>query len=339
VQGASLKQDDIVERFFVTTTHHWLLFLTDQGRVYRCKAHELPEANRNGRGQHVANILAFQPDEKIAQVIALRDYAAAPYLVLATRKGLVKKTALPEYDNGRSSGLIAINLREDDSLIAAALISADDDLLLVSRKAQSIRFHASDDALRPMGRPTSGVIGMKLADDDELLAMQVAPAGGDEQTTALLVVSDGGFGKRTALKEYRRQGRAGYGVLTAKMPEGRGQLVGALIVSDADEIFAITSTGVVIRMSVQPLRYLSRPTGGVKLVALANGATVVAVAHNGEAAAEETLDEADGDMLQTEAAPDGAAPAALEADGTAPDGSTDELPRPDAAPEDEEGPA
>src|ERR671920_826912 len=149
VRGASLKQDDIVERFFVTTTHHWLLFFTDKGRVYRAKAHELPEANRNGRGQHVANILAFQPDERIAQVIALRDYTAAPYLVLATRKGLVKKTALSEYDNGRSNGLIAINLREDDSLIAAALISPDDDLLLVSRKAQSIRFHASDDALRP----------------------------------------------------------------------------------------------------------------------------------------------------------------------------------------------
>ena len=339
VQGASLKQDDIVERFFVTTTHHWLLFFTDQGRVYRCKAHELPEANRNGRGQHVANILAFQPDERIAQVIALRDYAAAPYLVLATRRGLVKKTALTEYDNGRSSGLIAINLREDDSLIAAALISPDDDLLLVSRRAQSIRFHASDDALRPMGRPTSGVIGMKLLEDDELLAMQVAPAGGDEETTALLVVSDGGFGKRTALKEYRRQGRAGLGVLTAKMPEGRGQLVGALIVQDTDEIFAITSTGVVIRMPVQPLRFLSRPTGGVKLVALTNGATVVAVAHNGEAAADEELPEPDGDMLQDDAAPQGTDAPADDADGTAPDGSPDELPSPDAAPEDEEGPA
>jgi DNA gyrase subunit A len=169
--------------------------------------------------------------------------------------------------------------------------------------------------------------------------MQVAPAGGDEETTALLVVSDGGFGKRTALKEYRRQGRAGYGVLTAKMPEGRGELVGALIVRDADEIFAITSTGVVIRMSVQPLRYLSRPTGGVKLVALAGGATVVAVAHNGEAAAEQGLAEADGDMLQAEAAPDGAAAEVLEADATAPDGPTDPLPGPDATPEDEEGPA
>jgi DNA gyrase subunit A len=286
VQGASLKQDDIVERFFVTTTHHWLLFLTDQGRVYRAKAHELPEANRNSRGQHVANILAFQPDEKIAQVIALRDYGVAPYLVLATRKGLVKKTALTEYDNGRSSGLIAINLREDDELIAAALISAEDDLLLVSRSAQSIRFLADDDALRPMGRATSGVMGIRLRDGDELLAMSAVRPGSDDGDDALLVVTDGGFGKRTRLAEYKRQGRGGQGVLTARIEEKRGQLVGALIVQDADEIFCITSSGVVIRMSVSPLRFLSRPTGGVKLVALDAGATVVAVAHNAEAAAD-----------------------------------------------------
>jgi DNA gyrase subunit A len=286
VQGASLKQDDIVERFFVTTTHHWLLFFTDQGRLYRAKAHELPEANRNSRGQHVANILAFQPDEKIAQVIALRDYGVAPYLVLATRKGLVKKTALTEYDNGRSSGLIAINLREDDELIAAALISSEDDLLLVSRSAQSIRFLADDEALRPMGRATSGVMGIRLRDGDELLAMGAVRPGSDESDDALLVVTDGGFGKRTQLSEYKRQGRGGQGVLTARIEEKRGQLVGALIVQDADEIFCITSSGVVIRMSVSPLRFLSRATGGVKLVALDAGATVVAVAHNGEAAAD-----------------------------------------------------
>ena len=295
VQGASLREDDIVERFFVTTTHHWLLFFTDKGRVYRAKAHELPEANRNGRGQHVANILAFQPDERIAQVIALRDYAAAPYLVLATRKGLVKKTALTEYDNGRSSGLIAINLREDDELLAAALISAEDDLLLVSKQAKSIRFQADNEALRPMGRATSGVMGMRLVGDDELLAMQVARDDED----ALLVVTDGGFGKRTRLSEYKRQNRGGQGVLTARIEEKRGQLVGALIVSDADEIFAITSAGVVIRMSIEPLRYLSRATSGVKLVALDQGTTVVAVAHNGEAAADvETAQETPADTAE-----------------------------------------
>jgi DNA gyrase subunit A len=303
VQGAALKQDDIVERFFVTTTHHWLLFFTDQGRVYRCKAHELPEANRNARGQHVANILAFQPDEKIAQVIALRDYTVAPYLVLATRKGLVKKTALTEYDNGRSSGLIAINLREDDELIAASLISAEDDLLLVSRGAQSIRFLADDEALRPMGRATSGVMGIRLREGDELLAMGAVRPGSDDTDDALLVVTDGGFGKRTRLSEYKRQGRGGQGVLTARIEEKRGQLVGALIVQDADEIFCITSSGVVIRMSVQPLRYLSRPTGGVKLVSLDAGAAVVAVAHNGEAAADEAAGEDGADVVTEGLAP------------------------------------
>ena len=282
VRGAQLKQDDIVEHFFVTTTHHWILFFTNMGRVYRAKAHELPETGRDARGAHIANVLAFQPDEHIAQVMDIRDYGVAPYLVLATRKGLVKKTALREYDNGRSSGLIAINLREDDELIAAALISADDDLLLVSRQAQSIRFRADDEALRPMGRATSGVMGIRLRDGDELLAMVVA----DDLEAALLVVTDGGFGKRTALTEYKQQGRGGSGVLTAAIAEKRGQLVGALVVRDGDEVFAVTSTGVVIRVPVAGLRLLSRATGGVRLIALDPGATVVSVARNGEAESE-----------------------------------------------------
>jgi DNA gyrase subunit A len=279
VQGAALKQDDIVEHFFVTTTHHWILFFTNKGRVYRAKAHELPEANRNARGQHVANILAFQPDEHIAQVMDIKDYGAAPYLVLATKRGLVKKTALREFDNGRSNGLIALNLREDDELLAAALVSADDDLLLVSRKAQSIRFRADNEALRPMGRATSGVKGMGLRDGDELLAMQVA----NDDEAALMVVTDGGYGKRSKLGEYRRQQRGGSGILTAKLEERRGSLVGALIVRGADELFAVTSSGVVIRMPVEGLRHLSRGTMGVKLVSLDPGTTVVSVARNGEA--------------------------------------------------------
>ncbi|HWG95318.1 MAG TPA: DNA gyrase C-terminal beta-propeller domain-containing protein, partial [Mycobacteriales bacterium] len=295
VQGARLKQDDIVEHFFVTSTHHWLLFFTNKGRVYRAKAHELPEADRNARGQHVANILAFQPDERIAQVIALKDYAAAPYLVLATRGGLVKKTALTEYDNGRSAGLIAVNLREDDELIGAALISAEDDLLLVTRKAQSIRFQADDEALRPMGRATSGVRGISLLDDDELLGMQVAPAGGEEEEAGLLVVTDGGFGKRTPLSAYRRQGRGGKGILTFSRDAGdRGGLVGAMVVHEADEVFAITSSGVVIRVQVSLFEPRSRTTMGVRLVKLGAGDTVVAVAHNGEQAAEEAAEQADG---------------------------------------------
>ena len=288
VQGAALKQDDIVEHFFVTTTHHWILFFTNKGRVYRAKAHELPEANRNARGQHMANFLAFQPDETIAQVMDIPDYRVAPYLVLATRDGIVKKTALTEYDNGRSSGLIAINLRDGDELIAAALVTAEDDLLLVSTKAQSIRFQADDEALRPMGRATSGVRGMRLADGDALLAMEVARPGED---TALMVITNGGFGKRTRLSEYKRQGRGGSGVLTAKIEEKRGSLVGGLVVEDGDELFAITSSGVIIRFAVSGLRFLSRATGGVKLMALGKDDTIVAVARNRDAEVSDDDDE------------------------------------------------
>ena len=289
VRGAALKQDDIVEHFFVTSTHHWILFFTNKGRVYRAKAHELPETARDARGAHIANVLAFQPDEHIAQVMDIRDYGVAPYLVLATRDGLVKKTALREYDNGRSSGLIAINLRGDDELIAAALISAQDDLLLVSAQAQSIRFQADDEALRSMGRATSGVMGIRLRGEDRLLAMVVA----NDLEAALMVVTDGGFGKRTSLADYKRQNRGGSGVLTAAIAEKRGQLVGALIVRDGDEVFAVTSSGVVIRVPVAGLRLLSRATGGVKLISLEPGASVVSVARNGEAAAdvEQALEE------------------------------------------------
>jgi len=282
VRGAALKQDDIVEHFFVTSTHHWILFFTNKGRVYRAKAHELPETARDARGAHIANVLAFQPDEHIAQVMDIRDYGVAPYLVLATRDGLVKKTGLREYDNGRSSGLIAINLRGDDELIAAALISAQDDLLLVSAQAQSIRFQADDEALRSMGRATSGVMGIRLRGEDRLLAMVVA----NDLEAALMVVTDGGFGKRTSLTDYKRQNRGGSGVLTAAIAEKRGQLVGALIVRDGDEVFAVTSSGVVIRVPVAGLRLLSRATGGVKLISLEPGASVVSVARNGEAAAD-----------------------------------------------------
>jgi DNA gyrase subunit A len=287
VRGAALKQDDIVEHFFVTTTHHWILFFTNQGRVYRARAHELPEAARDARGSHVANVLAFQPDERIAQVMDIPDYQVAPYLVLATRNGLVKKTRLVEYDNGRSNGIIAINLRDGDELIAAALISADDDLLLVSKRAQSIRFGADDTTLRPMGRATSGVMGIRLAETDELLAMVVA----NEQGADLLVVNVGGIGKRTSLEKYSRQGRGGMGVLTAKLEEDGGDLAGALVVRADDEVFLVNSAGVVIRMPVDGIRVSERNTKGVKLISLNDEATVVSVARNAEAA-EEAADEA-----------------------------------------------
>jgi DNA gyrase subunit A len=290
IRGAALRQDDIVEHFFVTTTHHWLLFFTNKGRVYRAKAYELPDAGRDARGQHVANLLAFQPDERIAQVLDLRDYQVAPYLVLATLAGLVKKTRLEEYDSPRSGGIIAINLRDDDELISAQLVSSDDDLLLVSRKAMSIRFTATDEQLRPMGRATSGVIGMRFRNGDELLSMDVVRPGAD-----LVVATGGGYIKRTKVEEYRRQGRGGYGIIAARVTEDRGNLVGSLIVHEGDEVLAITSSGGVIRTRVTESdpRITGRDTMGVRLINVTDGDSVVAIARNAEAAeeAEETPDD------------------------------------------------
>jgi DNA gyrase subunit A len=278
VSGASLRQDDIVSHFFVISTHAWILFFTNKGRVYRAKAYELPEANRVAKGQHVANLLAFQPDEHIAQIIQIPNYQVEPYLVLATKNGLVKKTKLEEFDSNRSGGIIAINLREDDELVGAALAAPENDLLLVSKKAQAIRFNATDDALRPMGRATSGVIGMRFGDNDELLAMEVVRDDMD-----VLVATNGGYAKRTPIDEYPVQGRGGKGVLTAKITERRGGLVGAVVISPDDELFAITSNGGVIRTPVKPVRRTrDRNTMGVKLMDLPEGVTIVAIARNAD---------------------------------------------------------
>ncbi|MEU4214299.1 DNA gyrase subunit A [Actinoplanes sp. NPDC026623] len=278
VSGASLRQDDIVSHFFVISTHSWILFFTNKGRVYRAKAYELPEANRVAKGQHVANLLAFLPDEHIAQVIQIPNYQVEPYLVLATKNGLVKKTRLEEFDSNRSGGIIAINLREDDELVGATLAAPENDLLLVSKRAQAIRFNATDEALRPMGRATSGVIGMRFSEDDQLLAMEVVREGMD-----VLVATNGGYAKRTPIEEYPVQGRGGKGVLTAKITERRGGLVGALVIDPEDELFAITSNGGVIRTPVKPVRRTrDRNTMGVKLMDLPEGVTIVALARNAD---------------------------------------------------------
>ncbi|ABW09476.1 DNA gyrase, A subunit [Parafrankia sp. EAN1pec] len=280
VQGAALREDDIVEHFFVTTTHHWLLFFTNKGRVYRAKAHELPEQARSAKGQHVANILAFSQDERIAEVMAIQDYQAAPYLVLATKRGLCKKTALTDFDSNRAGGLVAINLRDDDELISARLVAPGDDLLLVSRNAQSIRFHADDEQLRPMGRATSGVIGMRFDEADELLSMDVVVP---ESPADLLVATSGGYAKRTPLAEYPIQGRGGKGVLTAKIVSTRGGLVGALVVEPNDQLYAITSNGGVLRTVAKDVRRAQRQTMGVRLIDLEAGVQVVGVARNADA--------------------------------------------------------
>ena len=279
VQGAGLKQDDIVRHFFVCSTHDWILFFTSQGRVYRAKAYDLPEASRTARGQHVANLLAFQPEERIAQVIQIRGYEDAPYLVLATRNGLVKKTALTDFDSNRSGGIVAINLRDGDELVGAVLCSAEDDLLLVSANGQSIRFSATDEALRPMGRATSGVQGMRFNADDYLLSLNVVREG-----TFLLVATSGGYAKRTAIEEYTTQGRGGKGILTIQYDTRRGKLVGALIVDDDSEVYAITSGGGVIRTAARQVRKAGRQTKGVRLMNLGEGDTLLAIARNAEEA-------------------------------------------------------
>jgi DNA gyrase subunit A len=282
VKGAALKQDDVVDHFFVASTHDWLLFFTNQGRVYRAKVHELPDAGRDARGQHVANLMAFKPEEQIAQVLSFKDYNAAPFLVLATKGGLVKKTPLTEYDSPRTGGLIAISLKPGDEVVSASLVRNDDELLLVSKKGMSLRFVTDDESLRSMGRSTSGVIGMKFRADDELLTM----ARVDSQSTQgafVFTATDGGYGKKTPIEEYRLQGRGGIGIKAAKIDENsRGSLVSALVLFDSDEILAITSAGTVMRTPAAEVRQTGRDSMGVRLVNLDIGATLLSVTRNSE---------------------------------------------------------
>ena len=279
VKGASLKQDDVVDHFFVASTHDWLLFFTNQGRVYRAKVHELPDAGRDARGQHVANLLAFKPDETIAQVLSFKDYNAAPFLILSTKGGLIKKTPLTEYDSPRTGGLIAINLKPGDEVVSASLAANGDEILLVSRKAMSIRFICDDESLRSMGRSTSGVIGMKFREGDELLTMSRV----DSKNSFVFTATDGGYGKKTPIDEYRLQGRGGIGIKAAKIDEdSRGTLVSALVIIDSDEILAITSAGTVMRTQASEIRQTGRDSMGVRLVNLDEGATLLTVTRSRE---------------------------------------------------------
>jgi DNA gyrase subunit A len=328
VRGAQLRGDDVVSHFFVTTTHHWILFFTTKGRVYRAKGYELPDAGRDARGQHVANLLAFQPDESIAQVLDLRDFDVADYLVLATRDGMVKKTRLRDFENIRANGLAAINLRDGDELISAQLVSAEDDLMLVSAKGNSVRFRADDGTLRPMGRATSGVQGIRLRPGDMALSMEVVRPG-----TFLVTVTDGGYAKRTPVEDWRTQGRNTYGVTAMKLVEQRGSLVGALICEESDELFAIASNGVVIRTRVDQVRATGRATMGVSLMDLAEGDSVVGLARAADLAEDDAHDGANGGPVEGETAVP--SPGASQPDeershidpGTGPDGATgDDLP-------------
>jgi DNA gyrase subunit A len=287
IRGAQLRSDDVVEHFFVTTTHHWLLFFTNHGRVYRAKAYELPDAGRDARGQHVANLLAFQPGEQIASVLDIPDYAAAPYLVLATRAGRVKKTRLTEYDSSRSGGVIAINLVDTDELVAARLVDDGADVILVSRKGMSVRFTADDTALRPMGRATSGVTGMKFRPGDTLLSMDVV----HDDEAYVFIVTEGGWAKRTGLADYRVQGRGGLGIKVAKLSEGRGDLVGAMVAGADDEVLVVMERGKVVRSAVSEVPAKGRDTMGVVFAKPDSGDRIIAVARNTERALGEDEEE------------------------------------------------
>ncbi|MEN9956911.1 MAG: hypothetical protein RIR46_519 [Actinomycetota bacterium] len=310
VKGANLRADDVVEHFFVTTTHHWLLFFTNKGRVYRAKAYEVLEAGRDTKGQHVANLLALQPDEQVAQVLDMKDYAVAPYLVLATREGLVKKTALEAYDTARTGGIIAIKLREGDELVSAMLVSETDDLLLVSRKGMSIRFSASDESLRAMGRDTSGNIGMHFRSGDNLLSASVI---NDVEGAYVFVVTEGGYAKRTSVDQYRPQNRGGIGIKVAKLEEKRGDIVGAQIVTDDDEVLVVLESGKVVRSAVAEVPAKGRDTMGVVFARFEESDSVIGLAKNSERNLETNEELIDGADAAVDASVD-AEPATTEGD-------------------------
>ncbi|HEY3503275.1 MAG TPA: DNA gyrase subunit A [Actinocatenispora sp.] len=332
VRGASLRGDDEVAHFFTTSSHNWLLFFTNLGRVYRAKAYELPDAARDGKGQHVANLLAFQPDEQIAQVLDLRDYNAAPYLVLATRNGLVKKTRLGDYDSPRSGGLIAVNLKDGDELIGADLLSAEDDLLLVSRKGMSVRFHATDDQLRPMGRATSGVTGMRFRGDDSVLSMSVIREGEDPD---VFVVFENGMAKRSPASDWNAKGRGILGVAVAKMTERNGDLVGALTVDEDDEVLVIFAKGNIVRMPVGPVTRRGRNTQGMRFANPGRDDSVVAVARNPESMTDVADEGGEGDSSHPDAVPSTENAHAVDGEGAA--GATPQAPAPESATDDSSG--
>ncbi|MFR0619448.1 DNA gyrase subunit A [Bifidobacterium thermophilum] len=300
IKGAKLREDDVVDHFFLTSTHNWLLFFTNKGRVYRLKAYELPEGSRDSKGQHVANLLQFAPDETIQAVLSIPNYEVAKYLVLATRSGKVKKTSLAEYDSPRQGGLIAVRLAADpetgeptDELIGAALCNPEDDIILVSKHGMSLKFRADDEQLRPMGRQTAGVQGMKFRDGDELLSMDVIWGDSDKD---LFVVTNEGFAKRTAISEYRLQGRNGFGVKALQLAEGRGSLVGALVVSEDDQVMAIMKSGKVIRSDVSEVKRTGRTTQGVTFAKPDKGDEILAIARNAEKDDDDENDQTDADQ-------------------------------------------
>ena len=272
VKGANLKEGDIVEHLITTTAHSYLLLFSNQGRVYRIKAHEIPKRDRTARGTAVVNVVSMKSEDKVAAVIDTRDYETYRYLLIATKNGMVKKTLFREYDSSRREGIIALNLKDGDEVVKVRPTSGKNDVLLITRKGKAIRF--SEDKVRPMGRTATGVIGVRLDPDDEVVACDIIENDSDE----LLIITEFGYGKRTKLGEFPRKGRGGKGVIAAKLTKPRGPIVGAAVVRQGDEVFLISNDGVVIRMAVNTISRQGRPATGVRVMNLSAGTSISAVA-------------------------------------------------------------
>ena len=271
IKGMETIDNDYIEELFMTTSHHYLMFFTNTGKVYRIKAYEIPEASRTARGTAIINLLQLAPGEKITAIIPIKEYEDDKYLFMATKNGIAKKTPVKDYANVRKTGLAAITLREDDELIEVKITNDDNDIFLVTKYGQCIRFHEKD--VRSTGRTSMGVIGMNLSDGDEIIGMQI-----DTQGEALLIVSEKGLGKRTMITEFTPQNRGGKGVKCYKITEKTGNIIGMKAVNDEDEIMIITIGGIIIRMHVNDISVLGRITSGVKLIDLDEDITVASIA-------------------------------------------------------------
>ncbi len=271
IKGMETIEDDYIVEMLMTTSHHYLMFFTNTGRVYRIKAYEIPEASRTSRGTAIINLLPLQPDEKITAMIPIKEYEDDKYLFMATRKGIVKKTSVKDYENIRKNGLAAINLRDDDKLIEVKITEKDEDIMLFTKFGQCIRFNESD--VRPTGRTTMGVIGMNLAPDDVVIAMQTSTMG-----DSVMIVSSNGLGKCTLISEFSTQNRGGKGVKCYKITEKTGNLIGVKSVEQEDEVMLINTEGIIIRIRVSDTALLGRITSGVKLINLKEGVSVASIA-------------------------------------------------------------
>jgi DNA gyrase subunit A len=288
VMGMDLKDDDYIEHLFVASTHDYVLFFSSRGKVNRLKVHELPLGSRQSKGRAIVNLVPFRQDEKVRAVIRTRDFSEMEYLVLATRSGVVKKTKFTDYNTPlKSEGIIAINLRDDDEVVEAFLSSGGDDLMLVSKRGQAIRFNEKE--ARPMGRATGGVRGMSLRAKDEVIAAMVAQDDAD-----LLVVTEQGYGKRTPIRDYPRKGRGGLGVKTVQLTEAKGQLAGARLVREGYQVMLISTGGTVIRMPVEGIRRAGRATQGVIVMRLRGDERVSALAP--VVAGDDAEDDSDADI-------------------------------------------